>query len=456
MGLSNLVVSPTALVAGEPATITWSGSNQTGTPLVGDWTDGVYLSTDGLWDINDPLLGTVAHTGGLAQGEVYTGSLNAVIPGTLPGNYHILVRSDVTNQERETDEANNLVVSPPLTVSVHALVSNGSASSGSLTSADPADYYAIHVNGGDNLGLVLDGLAASGVNELYASFEAIPTRLSYDFRSVKDETFVDRQDQIAGAHRAARWRDLLYTCLRRSDRFVGLEPLSALRHDRAVRRHVDHSRSGEQHGETLAGGPSLDTVSLIGAGFDDTASVEFVGEDGTVYDLAILTIVSSSLLTCSLNLPNWPVGCYRTSGLRGFNIHHPSEFVPRSSPEVYSKLEHELITPSFVPVSIFQSDRPFGSSTEIQATPRCSRLLELHGTFGARLTTDINQRFPLLVLTHLLELPIRSRFWPWAPARLPGFSSRANPSESRFITSGLTQNARLRPHHVYLGKHDGG
>ena len=68
LALSNLVVSPAALVAGESVTITWSGSNQTGTPLVGDWTDGVYLSTDGIWDINDPLLGTVAHTGGLAAG----------------------------------------------------------------------------------------------------------------------------------------------------------------------------------------------------------------------------------------------------------------------------------------------------------------------------------------------------------------------------------------------------
>src|SRR4051794_15311219 len=85
------------------------------------WTDGVYLSTDGTWDIRDPLLGTVPHTGGLAQGEVYTGSLNAVIPGVLPGNYRILVRSDVTNQERETDEANNLVVSPALSLTVHAL-----------------------------------------------------------------------------------------------------------------------------------------------------------------------------------------------------------------------------------------------------------------------------------------------------------------------------------------------
>ena len=81
-------------------------------------------------------------------------------------------------------------------MSVLSLVSNGPASTGALTSADPADYYAVHVDGGDNLGLVLDGLAASGVNELYASFDSIPTRLSYDGRSVTGETFVNRQNQM--------------------------------------------------------------------------------------------------------------------------------------------------------------------------------------------------------------------------------------------------------------------
>ena len=49
--------------------------------------------------------------------------------------------------------------------------------------ADRADYYAIQVEPGDSVRVALDGHAASGSNELYVTFEAIPTRLDYDHRS---------------------------------------------------------------------------------------------------------------------------------------------------------------------------------------------------------------------------------------------------------------------------------
>ncbi|MFV1968516.1 MAG: hypothetical protein ACC628_24095 [Pirellulaceae bacterium] len=49
--LSNVAVTPSPLWAGEEVTISWDGQNATGAPLVGDWIDGVYLSTDDQWDI---------------------------------------------------------------------------------------------------------------------------------------------------------------------------------------------------------------------------------------------------------------------------------------------------------------------------------------------------------------------------------------------------------------------
>src|SRR5262249_15716166 len=102
LGLKKPVVTPAQLVAGESATVSWKGSNQTGTELLGNWTDAVYLSKDDKWDINDILLTKVEHTGGLALNAPYSGTASVLIPGQLPGTYHILVRSDVFNQERET------------------------------------------------------------------------------------------------------------------------------------------------------------------------------------------------------------------------------------------------------------------------------------------------------------------------------------------------------------------
>jgi RHS repeat-associated protein len=355
LGLNSLSISTTTLTAGEPITVSWSGSNQTGAPLVGNWTDGVYLSANGVWDINDPLLGTVAHTGGLTQGEIYNGSLNAVIPGTLPGTYHILVRSDVTNQERETNEANNVVVSSPLTLSVHALLSNGAASSGSLTSSDNVDYFAIQIKAGDNLSLVLNGLAASGVNELYASFDAIPTRLAYDFRSVKDETFVDRQDQTmvftappgGGTYYVLVYGDQIDSS--------GLNPyhLSATTGPIIVTSITPDIGTNQTPGSNFdfngqpVGRVIPSTVTITGAGFDVSTSVSFIGSDGVVRPPSAIHLVSQSVMTLALNLPDWPAGVYDvrvTKGSTSTTNPHAFTVVQGGEPS----LDVNLVTPSGV------------------------------------------------------------------------------------------------------------
>jgi hypothetical protein len=195
LGLNNLALSNSQLVAGGPLTVSWNGMNHTGTPLRGNWTDAVYLSVDNRWDIGDTLIGSVSHTGGLAQNQIDSGSATVLIPGALPGDYYILVRSDVYNQEKEgAGEANNVVASAPIPLALHPLDGNGVASSGTLTSSDPADYYALNVPGGDSVGLVLNGHLATGVNELYASFESIPTRLQYDYGAVKGEEQTEREN----------------------------------------------------------------------------------------------------------------------------------------------------------------------------------------------------------------------------------------------------------------------
>src|SRR5262249_33539456 len=71
LGLNNVAVEPTQLWSGDSATISWSGQNITGAPLVGDWIDTVYFSTDDQWDINDIKLADVPHTGGLAENQTY-------------------------------------------------------------------------------------------------------------------------------------------------------------------------------------------------------------------------------------------------------------------------------------------------------------------------------------------------------------------------------------------------
>ena len=70
--------------------------------------DSIYLSADGIWDINDPLIGRVTHVGDVEGGASYTESLTAALPGVVPGDYQIIIRSDILNRIPETDETNNI------------------------------------------------------------------------------------------------------------------------------------------------------------------------------------------------------------------------------------------------------------------------------------------------------------------------------------------------------------
>ena len=63
-----------------PATlvdVSWTVSDHSAVPASGNWTDAVYLSTDGTYSVDDKLLGDVAFSGTLNQGDSYTHSLQA-------------------------------------------------------------------------------------------------------------------------------------------------------------------------------------------------------------------------------------------------------------------------------------------------------------------------------------------------------------------------------------------
>jgi hypothetical protein len=66
--VGDLQVDATQLWAGDPVHLSWRVSNSTGVPLLGDWSDAVYLSADETWDIGDVRAGRPKlESGGLVQ-----------------------------------------------------------------------------------------------------------------------------------------------------------------------------------------------------------------------------------------------------------------------------------------------------------------------------------------------------------------------------------------------------
>ncbi len=372
LGLGNLVISPDQLWAGEPVSVSWSGLNRTGAPLLGDWLDAVYLSADDRWDINDSLLTTAPHTGGLAPGQGYSPSVQVVIPGKLPGNYHILVRADIANQERETNEADNLVASAALPLDVRPLPANGGPVMSLLSAADRADYYAITVSPGDSLRLSLDSHAAAGVNELYVAFNAIPTRQTFDHRATgvgPDQGLV-----LTGVPAGGTYYVLVY-----GDQIPGATPYSLT--GEAAPVFVD-AITPRQHGNAQTG-----TITLTGAGFDANTTVEFISGDDTIRVPTETRLVSSSTLTLSLDLPTWAAGNYRVRVVKGTASDElPVAFVVSQGGA--ARLETNLIVPSAVGFAIPIRQTIWVEYRNAGDLPMPAPLLKLTGSNGARLTAD--------------------------------------------------------------------
>jgi RHS repeat-associated protein len=398
LGLNSLTVSATTLTAGEPVTVSWNGANQTGAPLLGDWIDGVYLSTDGTWDINDIRLALVPHTGGLAENQPYSGSATLVIPGVLPGNYQILVRADVANQERETNEADNLISSGPIPLVVHMLDTSGGPASGILTNADPSDYYAVHVNGGDGLALNLTGNATTGANELYASLGVIPTRIEHDFGAVKDERFFDRQNEALAF--TAPPGGGTYYMLVYGAQINGSSPynLSATAGDFVVTSitpdHGTNRPPDPAYGTYRPVGRVIPTtVTIAGAGFSDTTTVEFIAPDHTVERPTATHFVSSTALTLDLDPTTWAAGSYDVQITKGTRTDvRPGAFtiVNGGVPNLVT----DIVAPSVVayrvpvPATIWIEYKNTGTA------PMPAPLLKLTADQQARITADRSLAFP--------------------------------------------------------------
>lgn len=113
---------PSAGTAGDSVTVEWEVENASPVPVEGRWEDSVFLSADEVWDLDDPIIGTYTHVGGLAPRAAYDASvvvsradvdaaLAADLPGALPGSHHVLVRTDSRDQIHESDDRNNIGLS---------------------------------------------------------------------------------------------------------------------------------------------------------------------------------------------------------------------------------------------------------------------------------------------------------------------------------------------------------
>ncbi len=106
LAVDSISTDPTSTVAGAPVQVDYTIRNGGG-PASGSWTDAVYLSADDTWDIGDPRIAEIDHTGPLAAGATYGESVTVPAIPAVAGDNTVIVRTDVRRALAETDEANN-------------------------------------------------------------------------------------------------------------------------------------------------------------------------------------------------------------------------------------------------------------------------------------------------------------------------------------------------------------
>ncbi len=182
---SDLIVAgvdfPEMAVVGEPLTVEWGVQNIGTNPASGIRTDFVYLSKDATWDISDIELGNVALNLNQAPGVRRTASLTMDVPGVPLGEYFVIIRTDGLNNIIEDNETNNIGLS----------ISQISIDVPELTIAEPAEtilrngknkYYKIVIPdslAGETLLVNLFGDTLNANNELYLSYEDVPSRTNH-------------------------------------------------------------------------------------------------------------------------------------------------------------------------------------------------------------------------------------------------------------------------------------
>ncbi|MEF7616672.1 CARDB domain-containing protein [Aquincola sp. MAHUQ-54] len=201
------ITIPVNAIPGRDATITYTVTNQGTNPALGSWRDSIYLSADDTWDIGDLLFGTVQHNGPVAGGASYTEALTAALPGLTPGNYRVIVRSDILNTIAESNEGNNVSASlDAVAIDVETLAL-GTPASGTIATGQ-AVFYKVVVGAGETVRVVLDSDGEDNGNELYLRYGSMPTRGQFDHTG--RDPFVADQLAVIPTTEAGTYYVMLY------------------------------------------------------------------------------------------------------------------------------------------------------------------------------------------------------------------------------------------------------
>ncbi len=317
---------------GQSASISYTISNIGQNLARGGWYDAIYISTDATWDIDDGYFGRVFRANDVPANTSYTASLTAPLPGVLPGNYKVIIRSDIRNNLVEDNETNNLKASLDAFATDASALTLGVAKSGTLAT-NQAVYYRVDVAAGETLVIEFDSANTDGSTELYASFNAVPRRSLAQFSALKP--FQTDQRIVISSTQAGTYYILAF----------GNEVTNGSSNFSILARTVQFTVFDTSYGQ---GGTAGDRTILIeGAKFDRSVTATLVDSAGRISNTTRYTRVSDTRLYATFDLRALATGMYSVRLTKGSTS---------ATVEVPNSLEVVFATLNLQPISLTRPD----------------------------------------------------------------------------------------------------
>lgn len=196
------ITVPANAAPGVNTTISFIVHNLGSNVARGSWEDAIFISADTNYDVGDALFGRVRHVGDVPPGSSYTNTLTAPLPGVLPGDYHVIIRSDILNHLVEPDRTNNVGASLDLVAIDSEVLILGTPANGQIAQGQSV-YYKFNATAGDTVRVrFTTGVPLAG-NEIYVSQGTMPSRANFQF--AVNEPFIADPDlfiaiEQTGAH----------------------------------------------------------------------------------------------------------------------------------------------------------------------------------------------------------------------------------------------------------------
>ncbi len=288
---------PATALAGEPIAIDYSIRNLGATTLAAGsrWTDRIYLSAAPEWSEEAVPVAEFTHRlidADLPGGAQRPAAIVADTPGVLPGEYYVLVHTDVHRRIHETNRANNLLASDA-TVRVDCRELTFDAPATGIIIPGGVDYFRLDVPGGATVRISLEDDDGGAWNQLFASREAMPSRTLHDLGH--SSVFTANQTLIVPRGQPATWYIMvvgIHAGARGAYRLLAESvPLGV---DSIEPAAVDNRR------------PT--TMRLTGAAFTDGMAVVLVDPRGVSRRASAVHVESAAVAHATFELFGAPVG----------------------------------------------------------------------------------------------------------------------------------------------------